>query len=196
MVRPPSQRPPSWSRPSRSAMRSASWARATPRRSTPGASSRSRRSRRPTLAARRGLPACSPSPLRTRRRTLLCTTTRWCTCTTTHRRQEGRCVRHCLSVVLSQPFCLRHCLSSRGFTVITALGKLLKKAKFGANFSPTGYYTDPNTGDQNCLNYIGWTFQWVRVFREEALTLPVRNLADRPLPKLRSPPARLPLRAC
>ena len=56
--------------------------------------------------------------------------------------------------------------------IITALGKMLKKAKFGANFSPTGYYTDPNTGDQNCMNYIGWTFQWVRVFREEGLTLP------------------------
>ena len=74
-----------------------------------------------------------------------------------------------MCAALQWPSLNLHCVLQ---AVITALGKLLKKAKFGANFSPTGYYTDPNTGDQNCLNYIGWTFQWVRVFREEALTLP------------------------
>jgi hypothetical protein len=48
----------------------------------------------------------------------------------------------------------------------------LKNARFGANFSPTGYYTDPFDNKQKCQNYIGWTFQWVRVFREGGLTLP------------------------
>jgi hypothetical protein len=80
----------------------------------------------------------------------------------------------CAPTKLHEQICI-FCATLKTFSLqaeITALGKLLKNAKFGANFSPTGYYTDPNTGDQNCLNYIGWTFQWVRVFREEALTLP------------------------
>ena len=47
----------------------------------------------------------------------------------------------------------------------------LKNARFGANFSPTSYFVDPFDGKQKCQNYIGWTFQWVRVFREEGLTL-------------------------
>eukprot|EP00039_Didymoeca_costata_P021098 m.343405 g.343405 ORF g.343405 m.343405 type:complete len:1268 (+) comp22801_c0_seq1:126-3929(+) len=48
----------------------------------------------------------------------------------------------------------------------------LKNAKFGANFSPTGYYTNPFDGKQYCQNYIGWAFQWIRLFREGGLTLP------------------------
>lgn len=48
----------------------------------------------------------------------------------------------------------------------------LTNALFGANFSPTAYFTDPFDGKQKCQNYIGWTFQWIRVFREEGLTLP------------------------
>ena len=47
-----------------------------------------------------------------------------------------------------------------------------KGVKFGANFAPQAYYIDPRTGKQACQNYLGWTYQWVRAFREGALTLP------------------------
>jgi hypothetical protein len=44
-------------------------------------------------------------------------------------------------------------------TIVAPFRKLLKNARFGANFSPTGYFVDAITGKQKCLNYIGWTFQ-------------------------------------
>ena len=50
--------------------------------------------------------------------------------------------------------------------------KRLRNAKFGANFSPTAYYIDPRDGKQYCQLYIGWTYQWINVFRKGALTLP------------------------
>ena len=55
---------------------------------------------------------------------------------------------------------------------IQTMQRQLTAALFGANFSPTAYFTDPFDGKQKCQNYIGWTFQWVRVFREQGLTLP------------------------
>jgi hypothetical protein len=55
---------------------------------------------------------------------------------------------------------------------IAGIQKMLPNAKVGANFSPTGYFTDPRDGKQKCQNYLGFAFQWVRLFREKGLTLP------------------------
>ena len=58
---------------------------------------------------------------------------------------------------------------------VAPLKKLFKNAKFGANFSPTGYYkiSDADGSQtQACVLYIGLTFQWIRVFREGGLDLP------------------------
>ena len=41
----------------------------------------------------------------------------------------------------------------------------------GANYPPQVYLTDPRDGRQRCHSYIGRAFQWVRAFREEAMTL-------------------------
>ena len=58
---------------------------------------------------------------------------------------------------------------------VSRLQELYKNALFGANMSPTGYFKIADTDGKNtqgCVLYIGSTYQWVRVFREGALTLP------------------------
>eukprot|EP01051_Picozoa_sp_SAG22_P006855 SAG22_NODE_464_length_10191_cov_14.495541_2_plen_714_part_00 len=50
------------------------------------------------------------------------------------------------------------------------ISKYFPRAKVGANFSPSVHYIDPRTGSKQMHKYIGSTFQFVRAFREGALT--------------------------
>ena len=42
----------------------------------------------------------------------------------------------------------------------------------GANYPPQIYMNDPRDGSTRCHSYIGRAFQWVRAFREKAMTMP------------------------
>ena len=45
------------------------------------------------------------------------------------------------------------------------------RSRVGANFSPSVHYIDPRSGSKAMHKYVGSTFQFVRAFREGALTL-------------------------
>lgn len=71
---------------------------------------------------------------------------------------------------------------STRFVHETALGRFagitkqisaaLPKAKVGANFSPTSYFTDPRDGKQGAFAYTGEVYEWISTFRAGAMTLP------------------------
>jgi hypothetical protein len=50
--------------------------------------------------------------------------------------------------------------------------QLLPNARFGANFTPYGFFIDPRDGQNYCFGYIGETFQWIRLFKEGGMSLP------------------------
>lgn len=55
--------------------------------------------------------------------------------------------------------------------LVDQLRPLLPRAVFGANWAPTARYKNAN-GKTRVHHYIGWTFQWINMFRAQALDLP------------------------
>ena len=51
------------------------------------------------------------------------------------------------------------------------LAVLLPNAKLGANWAPGARYKALD-GTARAHHYVGWTFQWINVFRAGALSLP------------------------
>jgi hypothetical protein len=62
---------------------------------------------------------------------------------------------------------------------VDRLRPLLPNALFGANWAPDARYTALD-GTSHAHHYVGWTFQWVNIFRAGALSLPWSDPTGRP----------------